>query len=293
MKIKLQKISLIFPAFFLGIFLIPHGVSALSVYVEKPIYEVREGDVVSFSVFLDTEEKEINSLDGKVVINGPVQISAVSTGGSIFSFWPIKPSVDGNIITFTGGSISGVSGGKLKLFSVSLMPTASGSISFHSKEVIGYMADGYGTKINGVQKTILVNVEKSVAEKRSDLNELILSDKEPPLPFTIEFGRDLALYDGQYFVSFYTKDSGSGIRYYEVSEKGFPTVRSGSPYVLRDQSLRSNIEIKAVDFSGNSRTEKFSPPSKSQNKVAVILISSLIVLGVIIITFKKKAFTKR
>ena len=98
-------------------------------------------------------------------------------------------------------------------------------------------------------------------------------DATPPEDFKPEIGRDPAIFEGKYFLSFATTDKTSGIDYFEILEadrRGFirGTTRKAerkigkSPYVLEDQSLQSIIKVKAVDKAGNERISEIIPPAK-------------------------------
>jgi hypothetical protein len=239
----------------LAALLAPQGAEALSVFVEQPTRTVRAGDTVLLSVFANTEGKEINSIDGDIVLPSSATVSAITVGGSAFSLWPAKPSLSGNRISFAGGSISGIEGPKIKLFTISLTAAKAGTLTIASENTAGYLSDGSGTKISGTAGKDSIVVSAAGTEASNGLAELILSDTTPPERFAIELGRDPQSYDGKYFISFQAEDKDSGIQRYEVKEEGFPLVRSGSPYVLQDQSLRSPVEVYAIDLAGNVRVE--------------------------------------
>jgi hypothetical protein len=86
-------------------------------------------------------------------------------------------------------------------------------------------------------------------------------DLEPPDPFTPIIASDTAFFSGKYFLVFGTTDQSSGMAYYEVLEVPSGSVvgnlaqwqRATSPYLLQDQSLSSDIYVRAVDRSGNFR----------------------------------------
>ena len=87
-------------------------------------------------------------------------------------------------------------------------------------------------------------------------------DTTPPEDFKPEIGRDPAIFEGKYFLSFATTDKTSGIDYYEVKEGKRDFKKAGSPYSLEDQSLQSTILVKAVDKAGNERISEIIPPAK-------------------------------
>ena len=94
-------------------------------------------------------------------------------------------------------------------------------------------------------------------------------DTEPPEEFRPEIGQDPEIFDGKYFLVFVTQDKASGIAGYfvhETTRKKDATLidtkdwtEAESPYVLKDQKLRSYIYVKAVDKAGNERIAMVEP----------------------------------
>jgi len=88
-------------------------------------------------------------------------------------------------------------------------------------------------------------------------------DTSPPDPFLPQIGRDPSIFNGDYFVAFAATDPQSGIDHYEILE-GSDTVwhTATSPYRLTDQTLSSNIYIRAVDGAGNFRVVELPAQNK-------------------------------
>jgi hypothetical protein len=234
---------------------LPALANAMTIELEKPVGEVGVNDVVSLNVYLDTEGKEINAIDGKVTLTGDFEIRSVSTAGSVFDLWPNKPSVEGDDITFVGGTTSGVFGSRLRVFSVAIKPLGTETVSFSAGDIEVFLNDGVGTKVvaTGKPRQIVV-LQNSGGANRNDLEKLILEDKTQPKEFKVYIGRDASLHDGKYFASFNTTDAESGIDRYEVIEGDNPVVRSGNTYVLMNQSLDGELTVRAIDMAGNVRS---------------------------------------
>lgn len=106
----------------------------------------------------------------------------------------------------------------------------------------------------------------SIAQGDSAVVNKKESDREPPETFRPEVARDEALLGGKWFLVFATQDKESGIDHYEVKESRQRIFtlfqkwsRAESPYILRDQELRSNIFVKASDRAGNKRIMRIMP----------------------------------
>ena len=85
-------------------------------------------------------------------------------------------------------------------------------------------------------------------------------DKESPESFVPEIAIDTFLFDKKWFLVFTTQDKGSGIDYYEVKETRWSIINiiskwnyAESPYILKDQQLKSCIFVKAFDKAGNEK----------------------------------------
>ena len=240
----MNKKFLTFLIFFLLVVLVkPVPADALNIYIDKPT-SVNVGDSVVLKIFIDTEGKEINTLEGILKVSGTTNISSINTGGSIFNLWTEKPSISNTQeIYFTGGTEGGIYGKNLRLFNFTITPTVEGIISIKPKELFAYLNDGIGTKIIGSNTGFEIKVEKkldNIAIEKTALYSEDL-DKNSPSSFIIELGHDEFLFGGKYFITFNATDSGSGINKYEVKEGNLPYVESQNTYVLKDQNLKSKI----------------------------------------------------
>jgi hypothetical protein len=74
------------------------------------------------------------------------------------------------------------------------------------------------------------------------------------------------VFGGLYYIVFSTVDKQSGVDHYEVFENG-AWEKVVSPYKLPDQSLKSEIKVKAIDKAGNERVGDYAgdviPPSQA------------------------------
>ena len=267
--------------------LLPFKVSAIDIFANKGGYATAN-DTILLKVYINTEGVEINSIDGTIIINKPEIVKNILVGGSIFSLWPNKPSLLKNEISFAGGSTAGVSGPSLHLFTIAVKPENAGDIILSVKKANVYKNDGKGTSVPVPVKDIKVSVDNASTNTTDSLAGLIGSDKNAPKKFDVEVGHDPSVFDDKHFLSFNTTDEDSGIDYYEVTEEGFETVRSGSPYILRDQALKSKVIVKAYDKAGNTREALFDPGAQKGARNLIIAVILLILLRVIINLIRRK-----
>lgn len=269
---------------------------AMSLYFEKPENDIKAGDTIILNVYIDSGDTEINGIEGVIGITGPVTISNLNVAGSVFSLWPNKPSVSGNEISFVGGSTSGFFGKKNKVFSVIFKANDIGKVNFSLKQADVFLNDGNGTKVAIMGVKQIFDILKSNNESKNQLADLILADKNLPESFKIELGNDISVYEGKYFISFYTTDNDSGINRYEVRENDLPAIRSGNTYVLEDQSLKGRVEVSAIDNAGNIRTEVLDLKKENNTKyfitLIILTIVTLMLLTGVYLKFKKNRFKK-
>jgi hypothetical protein len=198
-----------------------------------------------------------------------------------------------------------VSGNHLKVFTIALTPVASGKITLTVKGTsVAYKNDGKGTKIPVPETPLYIIAEPPASEEEvaknpslepeNHLAEMILTDSKLPESFKIDLGHDPALYDGKYFISFYSTDADSGVNRYEVQEDGGTIIRSGNVYVLRNQNLNGVVKVYAIDNAGNTRTETLELHGVPTSGVgfswsmALIVILVVLIIKIMYLIFKPK-----
>jgi hypothetical protein len=139
-----------------------------------------------------------------------------------------------------------------------------------------YANDGQGRTVPARLESQAVPIDGlSTTTPRDAWVARVRQDVTAPELFEIILETEVGVARGRYFISFNTTDKQSGIAYYEVRETdperwGFLSfvprqaqwIAVESPYVLRDQSLNSTIQVKAVDKAGNERVVSFQPPEE-------------------------------
>ncbi len=162
--------------------------------------------------------------------------------------------------------------------------------------------DGQGTQDILITKAAQVAINRTAVKDTVDWQQEIKIDNIPPEPFTIELRQDPKIYDGKYHILFNTVDKQSGIDRYEVleirpeqslgakpkqtwwdrlvgAEKPAPVWQTAEmPYILRDQTLKSVIRVRAVDKAGNERMVEYVPPL-DQQQTEQLPIGRLVVIG--------------
>lgn len=280
---------------FIAIFL-PCSVFASNVYIDTDHPEFFVGDTIMFSVHVNSENKNINAVEGSVLMDygaDLISLIDVNTSGSKFSLWPGKPlpSVSNTSISFAGGSPGDLNSKDAIVFNIILKLQKAGQIILTPKNIGVYLNDGKGTKDEVSVKNLVIDVlpKKSDLQSVDDWGNLISKDTTPPEPFEIYLGQEGSVFDGKKFLSFSTTDEQSGISYYEVVEGGLPPVRSNDTYILQEQNKPTKVVIIAYDSAGNARESVYTSPI-SPNYVMYFVIIIFVILLVFI--FRKMRKTK-
>lgn len=267
----------------------PCSVFASAVYIDTNHSDFFVGDSIMFTVRVDSEGKNINAIEGGILLDhaaNAASLTDINTAGSAFSLWPTKPlpSERNTHISFAGGSPGGLLSKDAVVFHLILKLKEPGKIALSPDNIGVYVNDGKGTKDDVDAKELIINVLPRVpdAQPVNDWDAIILDDKTPPEPFEITLGQDPSLFENQYFISFFTTDTKSGVAYYEVQEGNEDFTRTDSPHLLKDQTLQSLIKIKAVDKAGNEKIAELMPSApvvpSDKNNLAWITVSILIVV---------------
>ncbi len=288
MKTVLNKIKYI--VWVSALLFLPSLASASSVYIDTKHSDFFVGDTVILSVRIDSENQNINVVEGSVLLDyvaGAISLIDINTSGSDFSLWPGKPSPSENntSISFAGGSPGGLNSKNAIVLNIVLKLQQEGLITLTPANFSVYLNDGKGTKDQVNIRDLTINVSPKPADLESvdSWQNLILGDKTPPEPFQIYFGQDGSVFDGRKFLSFTTTDKQSGMAYYEVIEGDLPPIRSNDTYVLKEQNKSVMVTVIAYDAAGNTRESVYQTPS-APNYV-VYIISFAIILFIILLVF--------
>lgn len=212
-----------------------------------------------------------------------------------------------NLLKFSGVSIGGYLGRKGLLTNLIFEAKEENALIeiLPSSKIL--LNDGLGTeaKLRGERKfleikklTQDVRISSREGSQEFATKQEFIEDKFPPESFQIYLSKNKEMFENKYFIIFKTTDKQSGIAYYEVAEKqGFtkPNLKdlnfekAESPHILKDQTLRSYIFVKAIDKFGNERIE-YIPPQKFVNFNEILNIFIFIVLIFLIKYLIRKYF---
>jgi len=280
--------------------MMPILASAAELNLISQTQEIAIGQQFQVDVILNTEGEEINAIEGKIVFPDELlEVKEIRDGNSIVNFWIERPLVlrqtdakperktDADIV-FSGIVPGGYNGSQGLIFSVILQAKKEGRGRVEIQEAKTLLNDGKGTEA----KLKIFNFQFSIFKEAAAVQPLApeIRDLEPPETFMPEIASDPTIFDGKYFLVFATQDKGSGIDYYALRETRRKIERetdakwviAESPYLLKDQKLRSYIYVKAVDKVGNERVVVVEPRyplkwyEKWENWIIIVLLATLI-----------------
>lgn len=265
--------------------------SAVYIY-SKSTNETNMGDTIVINVLLNTEGKQINSIDGDISFSyqetGDFSIEDINLASSSFTVWLKKPVLDGKgSIHFVGGVPGGVIGENLLIFKVAVKFSSPGSFIIFPNGMNAYLNDGLGTAIKITGSSSIVNISNKKNFTRNELKDIVSSDQIPPESFIIDLRQDRNAFDGKKFISFQTTDNESGVDHYEVREGSNPIVISDNYYILKDQRGMMKITVFAYDKAGNITSSVYNPAFRALSYYYLSIVVALVLI-ILIIFYKIK-----
>ncbi len=290
----------------------PLPVQAADIFFGTQAKDVGVGTKFEVGVFLDAQKESINAIEGQIIFpSDEFELQGFYTGNSILNFWIQQPTlISQGVISFSGIMPGGFTGSNGYLFSLILKAKQKGSFTISTANEKILLNDGKGTEAMVVKAPLHLNIIGN-----NPLQTFTpLSDTTGPELFEPQIGQDPSIFNGKYFLAFSAQDKGSGIDHYEVCEdsefriqdlgkmiarflniKSYSLnscfVKSDSPYLLKDQTLKSIIFVKAVDKSGNETTVKVNPKNNLawyENYLVWVIIILIIIFFIGYTLWKRK-----
>lgn len=287
-KTKYRGREAVVIAIFIFLFF-PALAGASNFFFDSTSDKIYTGDTFIVQLKLSTADNSINAVEGNLSFdNEKLEVQEISAGGSIFSLWP-KPAAASNAsgkISFVGGVMGGWRGANAEILKIIFLAKEAGpaDINFENDSFL-FLNDGNGTKTSyTIEPFELLILERPAGQAPKDeWQPLLKQDANPPESFDLIIDKSNSVFEGDYFVSFFTTDKESGVDHYEIKEGADGLFINGdSPYRLRDQSLRGIIQVKAVDKAGNERVTALQPlhPKKIYQKswfwgLIIIMLAAL------------------
>jgi hypothetical protein len=276
------------------LFFFTDKIFAAKITIDSKNQEINTGDQFEVNIFLDTDEEYINAAEGKIAFpKDLLELKEIRDGNSIVNFWIERPRIESeNTIIFSGITPGGYIGDKGLIFSVIFQAKKEGEGTVEISDAKVLLNDGKGTEAN----LAISNLNFLISQQAPPSSISEIQDTDPPELFELVIAQDPNIFDGKWFLVFATQDKRSGIDHYEILEKGqrgsFQELIwkekwqiAESPYLLKDQELKSYISVKAVDKSGNERIVTLAPQNPiSWHENYLIWLIIILVTIIIIIT---------
>ena len=228
------------------------SVFAAETFFETKNPEIRLGDKLEVNLFLNTDNEDINAVEGKVIFPEKlIELKEIKDGNSIINFWIERPKASGGEILFSGIIPGGYSGKKGLILSAVFQSIEEGRGLVEVRDIKVLLNDGKGTETRVTTSNLQFVISKQAPS--SKLSPPEKKDIDMPEAFEPAVANDPTMFDGKYFLVFATQDKASGIDHYEVCEGKRQCVIADSPHLLKNQNLDEEIIVKAIDKSGNER----------------------------------------
>jgi hypothetical protein len=234
------------------------------------------------SVYLDTSERVINTLEGTVDVTSGM-VTNVGFGGSVVPLWLEQPQRDH--LSFSGVIPGGYEGKEGKLFDLEFKGGTNTNLSISNAKA--YINDGEGTAADLVVTPLQVHVTEGITT-------LANKDMQAPVFSEVQIARDAALFGGDWFAAFNAHDEQSGISGYEIAERAGDSTEdidklrwraASSPVRLEDQVRQSTVFIRARDGAGNVAVTSSRPlaatmidPRAVLGGIALILLALALII---------------
>jgi len=260
-------------------------VFAADLYFSINAKDVRVDDIFVVEARIASPNELINVADGSVLFDREkLEIKEISTGGSVFGLWAQNPSFSNSAgtISFVGGTADGFQGDGPALKAIVRAKEAGEARFSWTDDFSLFLADGKGTRVSPAFSPLAITIHGRSLEiqPKDEWKDFVEGDVISPEFVEAIISKDLRVFSGKYFVSFFAADKGSGVAYYEAKEGEFDWKRSVSPYVLEDQTLQSEVRIKAVDAAGNETVT--TPEVSVAQEVPMVKYLFWILIGVMI-----------
>ncbi|MFH0712339.1 MAG: hypothetical protein V2A55_00550 [Candidatus Jorgensenbacteria bacterium] len=284
-----------------------HQVFAVELYLKTAAPEISLGEQVLVDVLADVGDETLNAVEGELTFSAElISVVGVFERDSVITFWLEKPHFDetDNRIKWSGitpggfGNVLSPFGSQpARLFSVVFKGKKAGTAQVGFGNVRALLHDGEGTPAELTVSTLALTISED--DSKPGGKEEFLPDNESPQGFTPLITSEPAVFNGRWFLIFNTQDKESGIERYEVLEKRtlldfrFWTIAE-SPYLLKDQNLKSHIYVKAIDKRGNEQVTELAPTypltwyENSLPWIIMIIILDLVVLLGVKFLWRKK-----
>lgn len=253
---KIKKISILI-LFFIFNLLFINKVFAATLTFEFSKNSVGIGEQFYVDLMLNPEGQSVNTISGSLILpKDNISFVRLEEGKSMVDLWIEKPQLnnDKNTINFSGLMTHGFDGvidpfninHKLPGLMIRLVfeTKKSGIVNFSTSTFSLNLNDGLGTEIK--IPSINKNLDISNFPNQSKYENLTFGTPELEAYIT----RDSNIFNNEYVLIFKATDKETGIKSVKIKEGRRNWKEIESPYLLKDQSRHSVINLEATNYSG-------------------------------------------
>lgn len=292
--------------FILAFFLFSFNVNASTVFFNSTSNKLSVSEVFRVDFLINTEGKNINAFESNIIFDDNLlELQKLYAGNYTVDFWVKSPRSQSNKIFFSGITPGGFNGENGKIMSALFVAKKPGLtiIEIENSSSKFLLNDDNGTEDNFKSNNLLLQIvdsKQEVVDNNKPIDTLpiinntennpaieITKDTTRPEEFTVKIIKENKIGDGKFSIIFNAQDKDSGINYYEVKEGDEEFKKIESPYILKNQDLTKEIQVKAVDLEGNYRIQKIGPLIINETRVeinyVIIIFSLLFIIFVLIL----------
>ncbi|MCX6755690.1 MAG: cohesin domain-containing protein [Candidatus Nomurabacteria bacterium] len=272
---------------FFVFFIIPTNLFASEIVLKTNTPTLGVGDEFTVQVILSNNTENVNAISGDINFDDNLlSAESILSANSIVPIWIENPRISGNSIIFSGIMPGGYQSvvdpvtqnpieGVILNITFKVKAQGVGKISFNDIHV--YKNDGLGTEDITQTRELFLNLNSIGSHYVVSIVDTI-----SPEDFTPMISKDSNMYDGQSVLVFNTNDKQSGIDHYEIKEGNRNWILAESPYLLVDQTLSSEISIKAIDLAGNYKIEKVNSRNIPSKFIFIVVLLLIILITLLI-----------
>lgn len=287
-----------------GFWIAPAFAATMGVTAESASVVV--GQPFEVDVTLDTQGEVANAVKADVTFPPALFVlQAVNDGESPISLWiePPRETVSGTV-EFSGIVPGGISGAS-PIVGLILIPVAPGVGTVTVSNAALLADDGQGSPILVAMAGEKIDIAPAPANGGT-------TPQGPSFPYTTPetftpvISQNPNVYGGAHFLIFSTTDKGSGMAYYQVLEtpagagmgQNPAWITATSPYLLQDQTLSSDIYVRAVNNVGNAIIVKVparhsaSPWGPLWEALIAAVIGILVIAGALFLRTRQRTRTR-
>lgn len=273
---------------------VPMLANAAYFFAEGGKHTLVKGEEFGIVVSIDTDKERINAVEGQLVYpQDLIELVDVRDGNSVINFWLNRPKKTApGIVAFSGTTPGGFVDSKAFIFTAIFRAKKDGQNQIQLDSLQVLKNDGEGTAVPVQAQPFVISISDEYKSSESVVGALI--DHDSPEDFQPVIIQEPDMFDGQHVLVFSAEDKISGIDRYEIREgKIGLTTEATSPYVLKDQSLRSDIFITAIDKSGNKRVVLVQAKNRVEGYENNKLFGILVLVCIALLWFAIKKFKPR